>query len=228
VKRLSLLCAPLVVAIAAFAVAASADETPTSVATTTTTTATTTSSPRTPSPAALVLLLSDLPKTANSWRRQGATVYDNKTAADLAGVTVADVAGAGRVTGYFEHFEQKLQRIGTHVLIGCCLDQVTTFVDVFDSDPSADAIFSNRTMRPPWRAVKTSAKIGDELRLFSGTVAPPYGGRVKESAYTVMWRSGPVVVDLIVGGLLATAKDALSLARTQELHIRAALAAAGA
>src|SRR5689334_20438016 len=90
-----------------------------------------------------------------------------------ATTTTTTVAGAGRVTGYFEHFEQKLQRIGTRVLIGCCLDQVTTFVDVFDSDPSADAIFSNRTMRPPWRAVKTSARIGDELRLFSGTVTPP-------------------------------------------------------
>ena len=204
------------------------DPTATTTSTVTTTATTTTPSPATtpvaiPRPGSLVLLLADLPKTAGGWRRFGGGIVDNKGAADISQVSVDAVRTAGRQTGFFESFHESVSRIGTHLMIGCCIDNVGVFVDVFATDADADAAFNKTVVEARWHAVRTSSRIGDEVKLFSGWLRPPYNGTgPKETAWQVAWRSGCVVSTLFVGGLLPTAKDALGLARAQQARIAAA------
>jgi hypothetical protein len=173
-----------------------------------------------PGAAAMVLARADLPHVSNGWRRDLASALDNEAVARSAGVPVAVVVAAGRITGYTAVFDQKLRLVGrSRVTIGCCIDQVGSFVDVFGSRGAAHARLGGAA-HAGWRQLAVRSRIGDEMLVFSGALVVPYrGAGAQEQAYQVSWRSGRVLGTVLVGGLSPTLTDALRLARAQQARI---------
>jgi hypothetical protein len=194
-------------------------------------------------PGQLALRPEDLPQGLGAWRKVLRAVLNNQAAARLAGVTTADVENAGRVTGYFEVFVEKLRRIAgptidattgkvksvrSHVFLGCCVDQVSIMIDVFDSDAAAMSTFRNVRSGTYWQLVHVPANVGDAAKIYKGWLTPPYRIEgAKEPAYRLSWLSGPVIVTLNIGGVAPSSKDVLTLGGTEDAHIRAVLAGTG-
>jgi hypothetical protein len=209
-----------------------ADSTTTSTTVSTATSTTTTTTPVQPGPPALVTshpgflapAPGDLPQVSGGWHKLGGIVATNQIASKIEGATVSEIQSAGRTTGYFESFIEKLKRVGGHTLLGCCTDQVVALVDVFDNDADAKTVFNATRAGAGWRIVHVPAKLGDASRVSQGKITPPYPSEgQKEPAYRVSWLSGPVIVTLVVGGLLPESKDALALAATVDGRVSRAL-----
>jgi hypothetical protein len=187
-------------------------------------------------PGAMVLAPGDLPHEMGGWKQMARVFFDNTTYARVRHLRLADVVASGRLTGYGAIYVEKLVKplvidatTGKssndtgRVLIGCCIDELVTQVDVYDSAADARTAFRirPRTSKP----VKTTALIGDELRLGKGTYRAPYDGVDDQPFWRVTWRKGAVIGLVTVEGFMPTVGDALALARRQEQAIAAAIEA---
>jgi hypothetical protein len=181
-----------------------------------------------PSPGSMALELGDLPKEVSGWSRAGAFVDDNKTYARIQGTALVHVVRTGRLTGYAAHFIQKLKRLGTgQAILGCCDDQVVSWVHVYDSTASAQKAVSG-PHPDAGHELATGGRVAQQTRLFSTSMSAPYRGMASpETAYIIIWRDGSVVGEIEVGGVLPKSKDAFDLAHAQEARIAAALRPSG-
>lgn len=120
------------------------------------------------------------------------------------------------MTGYFEAFVVRLVSLkvgGKQKVLLPHLDAVFSDVGAHDSAAAAQTAFNSRR-QPSVRIVPTSASVGQQTRLYKGTLRSPYSNLSlgTQDAWVAAWRDGAVVADVGVTGPFPFVKEALSLA----------------
>jgi hypothetical protein len=163
-----------------------------------------------PRPAAMVLAQADLPKELGTWGRIEGEIVDNASVSRGEKTSLSAVVGSGRLIGYDEVFVVRLVSLnvgGKRQVLLPHLDAVFSDVGVYDSAAAAQRRFIN-WRHPTYRAVPTSARVGEQTRLYKGTAPSPYPGVPlgQQDVWVVAWRDGALLAQVGVSGPFPTGR----------------------
>jgi hypothetical protein len=175
-----------------------------------------------PDTQAMVLTRHDLPDVLYGFHVVDRRVVDNRRFAQELGVPLAAVIVTGRLSGFRALYYENVEHAsGSRVLVGVGVNDVSSVVDLYRSARLAHTRFSLVISTTKGiQALAIHARLGQEARVYMGTISIPFLPGRSETSYYIFWRDGPVFAVTAVAGLAGfKLRDALMLARVQESKI---------